>query len=74
MRKSGSIAIAAALAMALASCASTNETAFAVPLDCQRSYTAQPGSSPWPVPSSARELSQDCLHRIDSSRSDAPPR
>ena len=73
MRKSGSIVIAAALSMALASCASTTETAFAVPPDCQRSTTAQPGSSPWPVPSE-RELSQDCLHRINSSRSDAPPR
>lgn len=73
MRKSGSIAIAAALSMALASCASTTETAFAVPPDCQRSIAAQPGNSPWPVPS-RRELSQDCLHRINSSKSDAPSR
>ncbi len=73
MRKSGRIAIAAALAMALASCASTTETAFAVPPDCQRPDMPPPGGSPWAV-APKYELSQDCLHRIDSSRSEAPPR
>ncbi len=72
MRKSGSMAIAAALAMSLAACASPVETAFAVPPDCQRVNAPQPGSSPWPAPS-RRVMPQDCMKRIDDSRSDKPP-
>lgn len=73
MRRAAAIAFAATLSMMLAACASTAETAFAVPLDCQLAEAPSPATTPWPV-SSGRTMSQDCMARIENSRSDTPPR
>lgn len=75
MRKSKAMALTAPLLFALAGCASTAPT-FAVPLDCQRQPTPQPGLYP-EGPSqgrAGRSMSPDCLERIDNSRLGTPPR
>lgn len=73
MRRKAAIVFAVTLAMVLAACASTAETAFAIPLDCQLAKAPSPATTPWSVPS-GRPMSQDCMERIENSRSDAPPR
>lgn len=72
MRKSVVFLIPAALAMALAGCASV-ETAFAVPPDCQRTTAPSPATSPGPV-RSGRVMSDDCMKRINDSMSTEAPR
>jgi hypothetical protein len=69
MKNSGRAALAVALGFTLAACAST-ETAFMVPPDCgQANRPTHRGNSPWPV-ASGRVMSQDCMERIENSRSE----
>ena len=69
MKNPGRAALAVVLGFALAACAST-ETAFMVPPDCaQANRPAHPGNAPWPV-AGGGVMSQDCMDRIENSKSD----